>query len=126
MVLTALTLVATIAVPFVLASRDSPPATTVIVVMVTDVTPQTSALTSCALTVTSEGGTTTMVHPPSTPEAPDHKEIAVSINQGQHVTAEFGRNDVVEAIVLEVRGDEALVQEKGTRRAEWIPLSDIR
>lgn len=49
----------------------------------------------------------------------------MSVYQGQQVTAEFGRYDVVEAIVLEVRCDRALVQEKGTQRAEWISVDDL-
>lgn len=48
-----------------------------------------------------------------------------NISQGEHVTASFP-DATVEAIVLEVRGNEALVQQAGTRRAEWIPLRDIR
>ena len=48
----------------------------------------------------------------------------MSVYQGQHVTVEFP-DDTVEAVVLEVRGDEALVQEVGTGRAEWAPLHSI-
>jgi hypothetical protein len=44
--------------------------------------------------------------------------------QGQHVTANFP-DASVEAIILELRDTEALVQQKGTQRAEWILLSRI-
>ncbi len=46
----------------------------------------------------------------------------MSFHQGQHVTADGGGFDQVEVIILEIRGNEALVQELGTARAEWIPL----
>lgn len=49
----------------------------------------------------------------------------MSIYQGKHVIAQFP-DATVEAIVLEVRGEEALVREKGTHRAEWIPVRDLR
>ncbi|EYR64871.1 hypothetical protein N866_03240 [Actinotalea ferrariae CF5-4] len=94
--------------------------------VVTHVTVPVTVLVGCAPTVTGEGGPAPTVHPPSAPEGPDHQENAMSIRPGQHVTAEFSRNDVVEVIVLQVRGREALVQQKGTERAEWIPLSDLR
>jgi len=45
--------------------------------------------------------------------------------QGQHVIAEFTEGDVVQVVILEIRGNEALVQELGTQRAEWIPLSRL-
>ena len=45
--------------------------------------------------------------------------------QGQHVTADWPY-DSCEVVILEIRGDEALVQEMGTRRAEWIPLRSLR
>lgn len=93
---------------------------------VTQITVPVTVVRDCAPTVTGEGGPTPTVHPPSAPEGPDHQENTMSVHPGQHVTAEFDRNDVVQAIVLQVRGHEALVQEKGTRRAEWLPLSDLR
>lgn len=92
---------------------------------VADVTPQTNATDECALTVPGGGGSTPTVHPPSAPEGPDQQEHTMSVYQGQHVTAEFP-DATVEAIVLEVRGDQALVRQKGTQRAEWIPLRDLR
>lgn len=45
--------------------------------------------------------------------------------QGQHTTAWFPDSGRVEVIILEVRGDEALVQEVGTQRAEWVPANRI-
>ena len=91
---------------------------------VTDVTPWTNGTTDPALTVPSGGGPP-KVHPPPAPERPDHKESKMNIYQGAHVIAEFPGRDV-KAVVLEVRGSQALVQEKGTDRAEWIPVSQLR
>jgi hypothetical protein len=45
---------------------------------------------------------------------------------GAHITVEFSRGDVVDVIVLQVAGDELLVQEQGTRRAEWCHVSQVR
>lgn len=49
----------------------------------------------------------------------------MAIFQGKHVIAEFP-DATVEAVVLELRGDEALVQQKGTQRAEWIAVRNLR
>lgn len=95
-------------------------------ISVVEITPEMGAPECRARTVTGEGGTTNPVHPPSAPERSDRsKEHAMGIYQGAHVVAQFP-DATVEAIVLEVRGNEALVQQKGTQRAEWIPLSQLR
>ncbi len=44
------------------------------------------------------------------------------IYQGAHVVVEFP-DATVNAVILEVGKGEALVQEAGTNRAEWAPLS---
>lgn len=140
LVLTGLDLVATIALGLpgtllalreLLSENDPQPAPTQIVCNgcvfqdgVTDVTPQTNATAGGASTVQGGGGPT-KVHPSPAPEGPDRKESKMSIYQGAHVIAEFP-DATVEAIVLEVRGSEALVQQKGTRRAEWIPVAWLR
>ncbi|WP_169786835.1 hypothetical protein [Nitriliruptor alkaliphilus] len=49
----------------------------------------------------------------------------MSYIQGQHVIASFPSGDVV-ATVLEIRGEELLVQEQGTERAELIPADRCR
>jgi len=46
----------------------------------------------------------------------------MAIVQGSHVTISIPGGDTFEAIVLEVRGDEIVAQEKGTKRAEIFPL----
>ena len=48
-----------------------------------------------------------------------------TIRPGEHVVVEFP-DATVDAVILEVRGNEALVQERGTRRAEWAPINRIR
>lgn len=45
--------------------------------------------------------------------------------QGQHVVAKFPDREV-NAVVLEVRGSELVVQEEGTQRAETIPAAWCR
>lgn len=114
-----------------LVTPEDPVPAVVIVVLATEppgggaqLTPQTSAPVSCAHTVPGEGGPTEPVQPPSAPEGPDQQENPMSIYQGQHVTAEFP-DATVDAVVLEVCSDQALVQEHGTQRAEWIPLDDL-
>ena len=47
----------------------------------------------------------------------------MSFHQGQHVTANGNGWARIKVVILEIRGSEALVQELGTARAEWIPLS---
>lgn len=90
------------------------------------VTAKTNTTDGCTLTISGEGEPTPTVHPPSAPEGPDQeKSTAMDVYQGQHVTAEFP-DATVEAIVLEVRGNEAKVQQKGTQRAEWISVNDLR
>lgn len=49
----------------------------------------------------------------------------MGFTQGQHVRASFPGGEV-EAVVLEVLGDELIVQEDGTSRAERIPASKCR
>lgn len=46
------------------------------------------------------------------------------MHQGQHATADWPY-DSREVVILEVRGDEALVRELGTQRADWIPLRNL-
>ena len=45
--------------------------------------------------------------------------------QGDHVTVKGPNGDTFEAIVLEVRGDDVIVQEKGTKRAETFSKRQI-
>ena len=49
--------------------------------------------------------------------------VIMSFHQGQHVTANGTGWARIKVVILEIRGSEALVQELGTARAEWIPLS---
>lgn len=49
----------------------------------------------------------------------------MSFQQGQHVTANGTGFNGVRVIILEIKGSEALVQEIGTQRYEWIPLSRL-
>lgn len=44
--------------------------------------------------------------------------------QGQHVTADWPLGSC-KVVILEIRGDQALVQELGTQRAEWISLENL-
>lgn len=113
------------AVAQLVVSAQQEPAPPPAVSNVTEVTVVVIAGKGCALTVPGEGGPTPTVHPPSAPEGPGQQEHTMSVYQGQHVTAEFP-DATVEAIILEVRRDQALVQQKGTQRAEWIPLRDLR
>lgn len=50
----------------------------------------------------------------------------MSFRQGQHVVARFPSSGDVDAIVLEVRGSELVVQEVGTERAETVPATNCR
>jgi hypothetical protein len=50
----------------------------------------------------------------------------MSITQGSHVTISIPGGDTFEAIVLEVRSNEIVAQEKGTKRAEVFPLTYVR
>lgn len=49
----------------------------------------------------------------------------MAFRQGQHVWAEFPGGDVP-AVVLQVDGDDLIVQEDGTQRVEHIPASRCR
>lgn len=50
----------------------------------------------------------------------------MAIIQGSHVTIAIPGGDTFDAVVLEVRGDENVAQEKGTKRAEVFPLRYVK
>lgn len=49
----------------------------------------------------------------------------MAVKQGDHVTI-VTPYETLEAIVLDVRGDEIVAQEKGTKRAEIFPLRYVK
>lgn len=47
------------------------------------------------------------------------------MNVGEHVWARFWTEPEVQVVILQLKGDEALVQELGTQRAEWLPVANL-
>lgn len=50
----------------------------------------------------------------------------MAVVQGSHVTISIPGGDTFEAIVLEVRANEVVAQEMGTKRAEVFPLHFVK